>query len=143
MATLTGHCHCGNVHTQFETELPLEQLPLRACQCAFCRSHGAVTTTDHLGKVTITAIDSKEVQHYRFGLGIADFLICRCCGDYVAALMEADGKRYASINVNILDCRPWLTTAPTPMNYGGESAAERITRRMAGWTPVESGPGTL
>ncbi|MGH8307395.1 MAG: GFA family protein [Gammaproteobacteria bacterium] len=143
MPALTGHCHCGNIKICFDTELAPEQLPLRACQCSFCRAHGAVATTDPYGKVTLVASDRDAVQHYRFGLGITDMLICKRCGNYVAGIIKSAGKTYATLNANLLDCRAALTATPTPVDYSGETAVQRIARRLASWTPVGSDPGML
>ncbi|MGH8281587.1 MAG: GFA family protein [Gammaproteobacteria bacterium] len=141
MPMLTGHCHCGNITIRFDTELAPEQLPLRACQCSFCRAQGAVTTTDPHGKVILAAPDYSGVQHYHFGLGITDMLICKRCGNYAAGIIKADGRRYATLNANLLDCRATLTATPTPVDYSGETAAQRMARRLASWTPVEYGSG--
>ncbi len=143
MPILTGHCHCGNIKICFDTELTPEQLPLRACQCSFCHSHGAMTTTDPHGTVTLTASNHNDVQHYRFGLGVTDMLICKRCGNYVAGIISEDGKRYATLNDNLLDCHAALTATAIPVDYSGETASERMARRLASWTPVESGPGML
>lgn len=143
MPTLTGHCHCGNIKILFDTELILGKLSLRACQCSFCRSHGAVTTADPRGKLRITATDRETVQHYRFGLGITDVLICKRCGNYVAGVIEANGQRYATLNANLLDGRAELNQPPQPVNYDGETAEQRRARRKTSWTPLESGSDLL
>ncbi|MGH8378822.1 MAG: GFA family protein [Gammaproteobacteria bacterium] len=143
MTALAGHCHCGNIKIRFETELAPEQLSLRVCQCSFCRAHGAVATTDPHGKVTLAASERNDIQHYRFGLGITDMLICKRCGNYAAGIIKADGKCYATLNANLLDCRAVLIATPTPVDYSGETAAQRTARRLASWTPVECGPGIL
>src|SRR5579859_2220723 len=53
-AILRGGCHCGNLGVVLETERDPRALPLRACQCSFCRRHGAVTTADPGGLLRIT-----------------------------------------------------------------------------------------
>ena len=135
----TGHCHCGNIRFEFETGFAPEHLPLRACQCSFCRAHGAVAATDPRGRVVITADDPAKLRRYRFGLGITDFLICANCGVYLAAVSEIDGRWYASVNANTLEIRGELRQEPRPVEYQGETAAERRTRRKQGWTPAEFG----
>jgi hypothetical protein len=138
---LLGHCHCGNLRIQFESTLEPAALPLRACQCSFCRRHGAVSTSDPKGAVRVAAGDLGEVQRYRFGLGITDFLLCRRCGVYVLALAEMDGQHYAVINANSLERREEMRATPEPMAYDGESAEARRARRKAHWTPVAALPG--
>ena len=136
MTTFSGRCHCGNLQIVFETVFTSANLPLRACQCSFCRAHGAVTVSDPRGKVRFAFTERVAVQHYRFGLAITDMLICTRCGCYAAAVMEADGRQYATLNANLLDCRAELAAAPVPMNYAEETAEQRTARRKARWTPV-------
>ena len=134
--TLTGACHCGALHVTFETPTPLEALPLRACQCSFCRKHGVLTTSDPAGIVTFRIADHETLQRYRFGTQTAETLICRNCGIYLAAVTEVEGALYAVINVNALDDRTAFDRAPEVMNYDGESADQRMARRRVKWTPA-------
>ena len=34
---LAGHCHCGAIRTILDSPHAPAELPLRACQCSFCR----------------------------------------------------------------------------------------------------------
>lgn len=133
---LTGRCHCGNIQAAFETRYTPADLPLRACQCSFCRAHGAVAATDPQGQLTITVGKPGQLKRYRFGLGITDFLVCANCGVFVAALMEIDGRQYASLNTNTLEVRAQLDQPPQPVDYSGETAAARRARRERYWTPA-------
>lgn len=137
MSVLSGRCHCGNLRFEFDTRHTPESLPLRTCQCSFCRSHGALAAADPQGRVVITAGDPAALQRYRFGLGITDFLLCARCGVYVAAVAEIEGRSYASLNANALDRRAELRQAPQPVSYEGESAEKRRARRAQVWTPAE------
>src|ERR671939_662142 len=49
-AKLEGTCHCGNIAIVLETGQDPRSLPLRACDCSFCRKHGARTTSDPEGR---------------------------------------------------------------------------------------------
>jgi hypothetical protein len=134
--THTGGCHCGNLKLEFESLLPAAALPLRACQCTFCRRQGALSTSDPQGVIRLEVADASQLQRYRFGLGITDFLICRRCGVYVMAMMDIDGGRYAVLNANALECRETMTSPVSTMEYGGEDEAARLARRKQRWTPV-------
>lgn len=134
---LRGRCHCGNLRFEFETGFTPADLPLRTCQCSFCRAHGAVTASDPRGQVRFTAAEPGLVQHYRFGLGVTDMLICARCGCYVAGVMEMDGRQYATLNANLLDRRAELTMAPVQASYDSETAEQRLARRRQNWTPAE------
>ena len=73
-----GGCHCGALRVTFESAKPPADLQRRACQCSFCRSHGAVTLSDAEGAMRIDA-EADALVRYRFGLKTADFLICARC----------------------------------------------------------------
>ena len=136
MTTFSGRCHCGNLQIVFETVFTSANLPLRACRCCFCRAHGAVSAADPRGVVTISVTDPAQLRHYRFGLGITDFLVCACCGVYMAGVMEIDGALYASINCNVLSMRKQLQRQPQAVDYEGETIDQRRTRRRKHWTPT-------
>lgn len=134
--TLRGGCHCGNIEVVFETAGDPQALPLRACQCSFCRRHGGLTTSDPDGRLLIEVRQPEQLQRYRFALGITDFLICRGCGVYVAATMAAGGRVIGVLNVNVLDDRKPFARPPAPMEYGTETVEDREARRAEVWMPV-------
>ena len=129
-----GGCHCGDLRYALETSLAVAALPLRACQCSFCRRHGALSTSDPAGRVRFEW--RAEPVRYRFGLKTADFLLCARCGNYVGATIVEGARSWAILNANTLDDVAQLTQAATPMNYDGEDVAQRAARRQARWTPV-------
>src|ERR1700757_4082953 len=93
-----GSCHCGAVTFSFETTLPRSQWSVRACQCGFCRAHGARTTSDPAGRLTFHVGAAEALQRYQFGLKTADFLICRRCGVYVGAQIETAQGAFGIVN---------------------------------------------
>ena len=107
---------------------------MRACQCSFCRAHGARTTADPQGSVAFRA-DGAKLARYRLGTGRADFLMCAACGVYMAALITTARGRFATLNVNTIAGSPDLPAAQ-PVSYDGESSEQRIARREERWTPV-------
>jgi hypothetical protein len=131
-----GRCHCGNLEVTFETAREPAATPLRECACSFCRRHGATAVTDPAGRVELRARAPAEVSRYRFALRTAEFLVCRTCGVYVAAICEVEGATYATLNCNVLDARAAFTQAPGRVDYDGETPAERIARRGRVWTPA-------
>ncbi len=132
-----GRCHCGNLTLTFETAQPPDRVPLRACQCTFCRRHGAVWTTDPAGVLDVRVRDPALLSRYRFGLETSEFLVCRTCGVPVAAVADFDGATYAALNVNALEDRAAFTQAPQPVDYDAETAESRIGRRRRAWTPAK------
>jgi hypothetical protein len=133
---LDGRCHCGNVEVTFETARAPAELQLRECGCGFCRRHGSTAATDPAGRVEFRIRDPAEVSRYQFALRTAEFLVCRTCGVFVGAVCTMDGSAYATLNVNVLEARASLTSRPVPVDYDGESAADRVARRRARWTPA-------
>ena len=134
----SGRCHCGNLELTLASPRPPERLPVRACACSFCRGHGARTTSDPDGRVSITVHAPELLSRYRFGMRTAEFLICARCGAYLAAVLTVGGSLYATVNINALDCAARFTQPPLTVTYEAETAAERVARRVANWTPVVS-----
>ncbi len=79
---------------------------------------------------------TSEVSRYRFALRTADFLVCRTCGVYVAAVCTIDDATFGTLNVNVLEARAAFTQAPARVDYDAETVAERIARRRRAWTPT-------
>jgi hypothetical protein len=134
--TLEGGCHCGRLRVSFATARVPTELPLRACQCTFCRRHGGLTTSDPEGEVVLTVAEIPPGGWYRFGTGMTDFWVCPKCGVYVGAYLEAGGQGRAVVNIRALDARDQFTQAPAPMDYGQETREGRIERRLRVWTPA-------
>lgn len=81
-------------------------------------------------------IDSEsQLQRYRFGRQTADFLVCRTCGTYIAAMLTTPRGRFATVNINALR-DPVAVGSAKPISYDGESAEQRQERREQRWTPV-------
>jgi hypothetical protein len=135
VSDLGGGCHCGALAVQFSTALPLEQIEVRACQCSFCRSHGALSVTDPKGLLTFRINDESRLERYQFGLKLSDFLLCSRCGTYVGAYMPQDGGDLGVLNVCALRERDRFG-APVPMRYDSESSEQRLQRRRQRWTPA-------
>ncbi|MCC7258422.1 MAG: hypothetical protein IT486_08615 [Gammaproteobacteria bacterium] len=132
-----GACHCGALEFTFETALSPQRWPVLACQCGFCRSHGAATTADPRGEVRFTYAYPDRLRRYRFALRSTDYFVCRECGCYLGAVMMTGVGAVAAINVNVLRERPrGLAAAKTANGYRSESLEERRAHRRAQWTPV-------
>jgi hypothetical protein len=128
-----GGCHCGNLSVRFESDRTPAELGVRSDTCGFCKKHLVRSTSDPHGAMHLHAADPSLVERYRFGTRTADFLICRRCGVYVAACMDA----FAVLNVNVLDGRDEFLAQPIKISdLDGESLEERLARRRARWTPV-------
>jgi len=133
----TGSCHCAALGFSFHTAVPVEQWSVRACQCRFCRAHGALTTSDPGGRLRFHVNNSDSLQRYRFGLKIADFLLCSHCGVYVGAQIETTRGAFGIINALSIMPPPKQLPAGAPADYGSESLSDRVLRREQRWTPLE------
>lgn len=134
--TMSGACHCGAIAVTYRTRFAVNVLRVGRCGCSFCRIHGARTSSDAQGHLSITE-RAPGAARYRFGLKTADFLVCRGCGAYVAAIIAVDGRDYATLNVNLLTDRDAFDPAPPVFHYDDETEAERMARRRRQWTPTE------
>jgi hypothetical protein len=137
---LDGSCHCGAIAIEFETARAPGELPIRHCGCRFCARHHPSYTSDPTGHVAIRIASEHSVARYRFGLGLADFLICGTCGVFVAAFEpgpSSPGSGRAVVNLRVLERASEFTAEPTRFTaYDAEDAATRTARRARSWTPA-------
>ncbi|MBV9862972.1 MAG: aldehyde-activating protein [Alphaproteobacteria bacterium] len=132
----SGGCHCGNMIVRLRLAQSPQDSPLRACGCRFCRAHSTRTVADQDGLFELWAADWLLVEPYRFGSRTAEYLVCRRCGVYVAAVGETAAGLRAVVNVNSLDDRAAFTRVPIAMDYEGETEAMRLARRAVNWMPA-------
>ncbi|MFT3669433.1 MAG: aldehyde-activating protein [Pseudoxanthomonas sp.] len=103
--SLEGGCHCGAISLAFSTSsVPADTAP-RACDCSFCRAHGAAWISDAAGHLTLHAHQPDRLRRYRQGSLAAQFLLCVDCGVLVAVVFEEDDRTYAAVNARCLDAR--------------------------------------
>ena len=131
-----GGCHCGNIHVLLRLSKLPQDNPLRTCTCSFCRSHQPRMISDPAGLLDISADDWSRVELYRFGTRTADFLICRRCGVFVAAISDLETAPCAVVNVNCLDDRDRFTAPSTMHEFQGETLDTSTSRRAANWMPA-------
>jgi hypothetical protein len=131
-----GGCHCGNINVRLRLSKPAQDNPLRACACAFCRAHQTRTVADPEGLFELSADDSSLVEKYRFGSRTADYVVCRRCGVYVAAVCDTSAGTRAVVNTNCLVDRAAFPQVPSVTNYDGEATEERLARRAVRWMPA-------
>jgi hypothetical protein len=136
MYSFSGACHCGAIQVKLDLTRPAAETRVRACQCGFFRQRGTRTVADKDGLVTIRVASSAQLERYRFGHGSADYLICRTCGSYVAAIQHEAGRLISVVNVAGLDMEAFRERAGEPVNYEGETAADRRARRHTYWMPA-------
>jgi hypothetical protein len=136
LTNYSGNCHCGAIGYEYSTQRTPAQWSVRACQCRFCSSHDALSTSDPLGHIEFSAESLDNLQCYRFGLKTADFLLCRECGVYIGAIIETDSGAWGIINTHTLVDIPSDIATVASIDYDGEDTDSRITRREDRWTPA-------
>jgi hypothetical protein len=92
--------------------------------------------SDPQGLFEVWADDWSLVENYRFGTRTCDFLICRRCGVFIAAVSETVTDARAVVNVNCLSERGDFTAAPVLHEFDGETIGARSSRRAANWMPA-------
>jgi hypothetical protein len=135
--TFEGSCRCGGLSFAYQTALPPARWTVRACQCAFCRAHAALTTSDPSGRLAFHLRQSARLQRYRFGLRTADFLLCPGCGVYLGAQIQTAHGAFGIINTRALTALQAELPAAVAADYGTEGATQRVARREQKWTPLE------
>jgi hypothetical protein len=112
MPQLSGGCHCGNIAVTVELARDAGAYHPRACDCDFCRKHGAAWVSDPQGSLLIQLRAERDASRYAQGAGIAEMLLCRTCGVLVAALWR-EQQLYGVVNVSVLDARAAFAAAQT------------------------------
>jgi hypothetical protein len=130
--TITGACHCRNLSFGLTTRIPLVEIRPRACDCSFCRSHGAQNWSDAAGSAVIRIADKDHLRCYRFALRTADFYICRECGCYLGAILTDAEGAWSTVNLRLAG----LVFKAEIASYGAEDTNARISRRKRVWTPT-------
>jgi len=140
MSDHPGQCFCGSIGYEYQTAIAASEWSIRACQCAFCRAHNALSTSDPTGTLRFHAVNPDNLQRYRFAMRTADFLLCRECGVYIGAVIETDLGRFGIINTHSLKVTPADIAAVAPITYDSEDKQGRVGRREVRWTPVTGVP---
>ena len=102
MHQVSGGCHCGNIGVEVQLAAPPRTYRPRACDCDFCRKHGAAYVSDSKGQLAVRIKDERERSTYRQGSGQAEFLLCRNCGVLVGAFLRTGSQIHATVNVRAL-----------------------------------------
>ncbi|HWM28263.1 MAG TPA: hypothetical protein VNQ14_07385 [Woeseiaceae bacterium] len=131
-----GSCHCGAIGFELRSGVPPINWSIRACQCSFCRAHGALSMSEPNGEIRFEIRDSTHVRRYRFGLRTADFLLCGHCGVYVGAVIATERGSFGIINLRTLSDPPDDFADPAAVDYDGEDTGARIARREEKWMAV-------
>lgn len=99
--TVRGGCHCGYLTFQAHLTRATSDYAPRACDCSFCRKHGAAWLSDPQGAVLVRT--RGEAVRYRQGSEQAEFIACPHCAVLVLVACEIDGRLRAAINARAVE----------------------------------------
>jgi hypothetical protein len=133
-ALVDGGCHCGNLRLQVQLTGAARDYQPRACDCDFCRKHGAAYLSDRHGSVRISVQHERLLGRYRQGSGNAEMLLCRNCGVLVGACYHDGERLYGVVNVGALADRAQFD-AQQVVSPQQLSAAEKVQRWRGIWFP--------
>jgi hypothetical protein len=106
----------------------------RACDCDFCRKHGAAWVSDAQGSLLIRLAEPQARGTYRQGSGQAELVFCRHCGVLVAVLHH-DGERLrGAVNVKVLAEREAFG-AEQVVSPQQLPAGDKVKRWQSVWFP--------
>jgi hypothetical protein len=98
---LKGGCHCGNIMVEVKLARSSSTYNPRACDCAFCRKHGASWVSDPDGSLHIQIREECYVGKYHQGGGLAECILCTNCGVLVGIVYQDKGQLYGTVNSKI------------------------------------------
>ncbi|MES2770796.1 MAG: aldehyde-activating protein [Pseudomonadota bacterium] len=129
---LKASCHCGRIRLDLELSRPPESYSPRACDCDFCRKHGAAYLSDAAGALRIYVKDVDALSKYRQGSDLADCLFCRYCGVLLGVAYQDGAQLYAVINSRVIDGGICFAE-PTSVSPKTLAASEKVGRWKAVW----------
>jgi hypothetical protein len=130
---INGSCHCGNISFTLKWEPDPAAIPARACDCAFCRKHGGVWTSNPRAVLRVTVRDPTQRRPYQFGTRTADFHICTRCGIVPVVTSYIEGRLYAVVSVNAFEGVPASLLERAAASFDGEGTDDRLARRKRNW----------
>lgn len=137
VTTYLGGCHCENIQIEYSSCISPSDTEVRECQCSFCRKHATRAIADPSGSLVITITNPADVSRYSFGMRTAQYLVCRECGVYAAAITNDTTEPKGIAILNALADASAFTSPPIPADYSAESQFYRQARRRHKWTPAK------
>jgi hypothetical protein len=132
---LSGSCHCSRVHVSLQTMRAAADCSPRACDCSFCRKHGAAWLSDPQGALRVHIHDPTDLRTYRQGSDTADMLLCAHCGVLIAVVFAHSDGLFGALNAACLDDVALGASVVVSPQY--LSAAEKIERWRMLWARAE------
>ena len=134
MTLMQGGCHCGELSIEFATSNSAADFQPRACDCSFCRKHGAAYISDPEGSLSIAQRHAGAIHEYRQGSNSARFLLCKDCGVLVGVVFDHESGTFGAVNVGCLDNVTGFG-ATVPASPQLLSPEEKTSRWRMLWVP--------
>lgn len=134
LTTFRGGCHCGGLQVEFATRTDPRELVPRACDCAFCRKHGAAWLSDPAGRLRIAFAETRVLASYAQGSQAARFRLCARCGVLVAVTYTHGDRLFGAVDATCLD-DPVAFGTPVPVSPQRLSREEKTDRWVRLWMP--------
>lgn len=125
---LTGNCHCGNLTIELKLTSAAASYEPRACDCDFCRKHGALYVSDPKVSLKIFTGQAATVSRYRQGAGLAEMIFCPICGVLAGVCYEDDTGLYGAANARIFSVKFGTEVAVSPKQLEPAEKTERWKR---------------
>jgi hypothetical protein len=134
MPDVSGGCYCGNIRLTVTFSQDLRAYAPRACDCEFCRKHGAAYVSDPAGSLHIRVADERELSRFRQGSNTAQMLLCRQCGVLVGALYQEADELFGTVNARSLEAQTSFGTQQC-VSPKALSADRKVQRWREIWFP--------
>lgn len=128
-----GGCHCGALRIAFTLQQAAADTSPRACDCDFCRKHGAAWVSDPAGRLRVRAREG-ALQTYRQGSETAQFCLCAHCGVLVIVRFTHEGRVFGAVNATCLDDGEAFAPAQAASPQRLDPAAKALRWRTL-WIP--------
>ena len=134
MPDVSGGCYCGNIRLSVAFSRELSAYTPRACDCDFCRKHGAAYVSDPSGSLRIRVADERELSRFRQWSDTAQMLLCRKCGVLVGAVYQEADELFGTVNAQSLESRASFGTQQS-VSPKVLSAGQKVLRWREIWFP--------
>lgn len=124
-------CYCQNI--QLELDWQPQHLQARACDCGFCRRHGALWTSDPDISMRVRIRAPEQVNAYAFATETAHFQVCQNCGCVPYVRTVIDQQPYALVNLRCWQDFDLTRIQIQAVSFVGEDLNARLQRRQARW----------
>lgn len=128
-----GGCYCGNITFECHTQNDPKTFKPRACDCDFCKKHGAAYISDPNGKLIFHVKESQWLHKFKqpHSDQLAEFLICFHCGVLSGVIYRDKNNTIGAINglaVEGVSFDEKVSVSPKKL-----SAKEKVERWRQNW----------